>query len=122
VWEPLSHDLHSTSTLNPELIGRDCSLEPNPASGDVRQVKQMETYAMHATWIYGKQAGKISRMREHFLWINDDPDYYTGSNYVSIGMVQPMVRETDRQTDRHRLRLRVHRHGAADGEGDGPPG
>lgn len=47
-------------------------------------------YAVHAVWTYNRMAGKISRMREGYLW-HDPVEYYTSGNFLTVELDVPSM-------------------------------
>ena len=55
------------------------------------QAKKVEPYVLHATYVYGQQAGKKARLRDNLLWFADPPDYFARPKFVSMDIVPPSV-------------------------------
>lgn len=47
-------------------------------------------YSVHATWTYGGQPGKVSRLREAMLW-RDPPEYYQNGDFLTVELQVPEV-------------------------------
>ena len=56
------------------------------------QVKKVDPYVLHTTYVYGEQHGKRARLREAGLWLSDEPAYYDGPKYLSLDIELPPVR------------------------------
>jgi len=47
-------------------------------------------FAVHATFQLSGNPGKQNRMREHHLWLVDEPSYYSDGNFIGYEDVLPV--------------------------------
>ena len=55
------------------------------------QIKHVDPYVLHTTYVYGEQHGKSSRIREAGLWLAEQPDYFDGPKFLSLDIQLPPV-------------------------------
>ena len=54
------------------------------------QIKKLEPYVLHTTYVYGQQPGKRTRLQEAGLWLADPPEYYA-RKYIVLDITSPQV-------------------------------